>query len=94
MRSVLDNMKQLQKLDTQWNHESWRLLTLTFNTNLKELTVRVKMHMMGGSTGYDDVNVVPFIVPIYAWVKELMSDGFVPKILISLLQVLMLTFMY
>ena len=39
VRSVLDNMKQLQKLDTKWNRETWHLLTLTFNTNLKELMI-------------------------------------------------------
>jgi len=78
MRSVLDNMKQLQKLDTKWNRESWRLLTLAFNTHLKELTLRVNMHIMGGNTGYHMVNVGPFVVPMYAWVKEWMSSKFVP----------------
>ena len=49
VRSVLDNMKQLQKLDTKWIRETWRLLTLTFNTNLKELTVQVKIDVLGGT---------------------------------------------
>jgi len=43
-KSVLDYMKHLQKLDTKWSREVWRLLQLTFN---KELTVRVKMHLTG-----------------------------------------------
>ena len=79
VRSVLDNMKQLQKLDTKWNRETWRLLTLTFNTNLKELTVRVKMHIMSGDYGYIYANTRPFVGPIYAWVKEWMDKEFVPQ---------------
>ena len=35
LRSVLDNMKYLQRLDTEWNREVWCLLKLIFNTNLK-----------------------------------------------------------
>ena len=79
VKGILDNMKQLQKLDTKWNRETWRLLTVTFNTNLKELTVRVKMHVMGGNTGYQMVNTGPFVAPIYSWVKEWMDKEFVPQ---------------
>ena len=79
VRSVLDNMKQLQKLDTKWIRETWRLLTLTFNTNLKELTVQVKMYVLGGNLGYCMVNVGPFVVPMYSWVIEWMGNGFVPQ---------------
>ena len=78
VRSVLDNMKELQKLDTKWNRETWRLLTLTFNTNLKELTVRVKMYVLGGNLSVHEGND-PFIVPMYSWVKEWMGNGFVPQ---------------
>jgi len=77
--NVLDCMKQLQKLDTKWDRETWRLLTLTFDTHLKELTIRVKMHIMGGNIGYNMVNTGPFVVPMYAWVKQWMSKGFTPQ---------------
>ena len=77
VRSVLDNMKELQKLDAKWNRETWRLLTLSFNSNLKELTVRVKP--LVHDFGEHDVDLDQFVVPIYAWVKEWMSNGFVPQ---------------
>ena len=79
MRSVLDRMKSLQKLDVQWNRETWRLLKLTFNTNLKELTIRVIMNTKGENRGYEIVNTGPFVAPIYAWIKEWMSKEFVPQ---------------
>ena len=79
IRNVLDSMKQLQKLDTKWNRETWRLLISTFNTNLKELTVRIKMHIMGGNTGYYMVNTGPFVGPLYSWINEWISKGFTPQ---------------
>jgi len=81
VRNVLNHMKYLQKLDIQWDRETWRFLKLTFNTSysLKELTVRVTMRINGGNRGGELVNTGPFVVPMYAWVKEWMSNEFVPQ---------------
>jgi len=79
VRNVLHHMKYLKKLDIQWSRETWRLLKLTFNTNLKELTVRVKMNIMGKNGNNQLVNTGPFVAPLYAWVKEWMYKKFVPQ---------------
>jgi len=82
VRIILNNMKHLQKLDIEWNREVWRLLKLTFITNLRELTVRIKMHIRGKSTFYgQDENASLFLTPTYSWIKEWMGMGFVPQII-------------
>ena len=79
VRSVLDSMKHLQKLNTKWNCEVWQLLKVTFNSNLKELTVRIKMHVRSDGKFYNVDSAGLFLTPTYLWVEEWMSKGFVPQ---------------
>ena len=72
LKSVLDLMKCLQKLDIKWSFQVWHLLNLTGDhPNLKELTVRVHMG--------DWDNATVFIASTHLWVKQWMVKRFVPQ---------------
>ena len=72
LKSVLDHMKHLHKLDIKWSYQIWHFLNLTnCHPNLKYLTVRVYMR-------HGD-NTEAFISSTYLWVKEWMVKGFVPQ---------------
>ena len=71
LRSVLDHMKYLQKLDIKWNFQIWHLLNFTHDhPNLKEVTVRVYMRTL---------NTEAFIKSTHLWVNHWMLKGFVPS---------------
>jgi len=44
---------------------------------LKELTVRIKMHVRSDSKFFNVDNAGPILIPTYLWVKEWISKGFV-----------------
>ena len=59
----------------KWNHQTCRLIKVTFDTNIKELTIRVNMNIIGRCAYKLEEQ---FVSPTYAWINEWMGKQFVP----------------
>jgi len=54
----------------KWNHQTCHLLKMTFDTNIKELTIQVNMNVIDRCVYKVDEQ---FMSPTYAWIEEWMG---------------------